>query len=276
MLHIFNIRDKMSNNNSANITVNISGFPQSNHWLFIGCLCLTPFVLLLHISNMIVIVFNRLLLKPVYCMLIHLSLCDMLTWICWMLVFTFHPVPPALRIASYTASILTTVSITADRYVAVVYCLRYHEIITKRFIIVSTLLIWSISFLFVGIPLMCTTNTEIRALINDCIHISLNLFAGIILIYSAFWIRHIRNSHLTVIKKRNLYFGMEGERLNVLQNLRMAVLDVIKLNLITATLIIISNILIVFYNVPRHEDIGDVGIFVGGIYLFSNPIVYIQ
>ena len=55
----------------------------------------------------------------------------------------------------------------------------------------------------------------------------------------------------------------------------MAVLDVIKLNLITATLIVTSNIFAVFYHVPRLEHIGYGNIFVGGIYLFSNPIVYI-
>ena len=122
---------------------------------------------------------------------------------------------------------------------------------------------------------MCTTSTEIRVLIRRCVHLSLYLFSSIILIYSAFLIRHIRNSHLAVIKKRSMYFGVEREKLNVLQNLRMAVLDVIKLNLITATLIIICNIFIVFYFVPHYELIGHVSILIGGIYLCSNPIVYI-
>ena len=268
----------MSNNNSANITVVMSEFLQSMHLLLVGIMWLTLFLMLLHISNIIVIVYNRLLHKPVYCMLIHLSLCDLFTSISWILVFTFDSATIGLRsfcFASYTASILTTVAITVDRYVAVVYCLRYREIITKRVIIASILLIWSISLLFVSIPLMCTTNSEIRTLIHRCIHIPLYLFSSIILIYSGFWIRHIRNSHLAVIKKRNMYFGVEGERLNVLQNLRMAVLDMIKLNLITATLIIISNIFMVFYLVPSYDDIGHVSILIGGIYLCSNPIVYI-
>ena len=108
----------MSNNNSANITVVMSEFQQSIRLLFDGSVWVILFVMLLHISNIIVIIYNRLFHKPVYCILIHLSLCDMFTAVSWILMFKFRPAPLALRsfwMASYSASILTTVSITVDR-----------------------------------------------------------------------------------------------------------------------------------------------------------------
>ena len=126
----------MSSNNPANITAAASSTIQSTY-LFMrqSNVLLGPLSMLLHMSNIIMIIYSRLFHKHVYCILIHLSLSDVFLIIFWLLVYAFQLSPRVLIICitiAYTASILTTVFITIDRYLAVLHCFRYQEMMTKK------------------------------------------------------------------------------------------------------------------------------------------------
>ena len=75
------------------------------------------------------------------------------------------------------------------------------------------------------------------------------------------------------IRKMNRYFGVHGETYSRLQFMRSEILEILRLNVLTAILIVASGI-------PEMIDVrrGEVPVLtriVGGIYFFSNPLVYI-
>ena len=143
------------------------------------------------------------------------------------------------------------------------------------------LLIWTITLLFTTFPYICTSNKNIRRIIDDCIHTTLLVLSSVFLICSGFWIRNIRNIHMATIRKRNIYFGIEDEILQVLQNLVSGILDVIKLNLVTAIFIIITSISLIFYHLRQFicketfATISNIGRAFSSLYLVPNPAVYI-
>ena len=240
--------------------------------------------ILLHALNNIIIIRHRLLHKPKYCLLINLSTCDIVGMVSAFLWYIFQPhlraADVCLSIAA-NGSVLTTVAITIDRYIAVVYCLRYHEIVNRRKVAISILVIWSIALVLTGVPEICTSDAKLRRVIHDGLVHPLHVLFCVFLISAAFWIRRIRNVHMKTIRKRQVYFGVVDERLHVLQNLAATVLDVIKLNLATSIFIILGNMLYIFHYLGDYFDTETItmvraaGLIFWWLYILSHPLVYI-
>ena len=76
---------------------------------------------------------------------------------------------------------------------------------------------------------------------------------------------------------RNVYFGVADERLNILQNLSSAVWETIKLNLVTAVLIIMGDVLRLLhtYHTRCHSlHFLHAMHVVSSLYFLSNPLLY--
>ena len=244
-------------------------------------LIIFPSIILLHFSNNVLILRNKSLHKTIYYLLVNLSVSDIM--LCVTVFLTnlnlHHNIYLEISYATcYTASVISTVAITVDRYVAVVHCLHYRDIATKRRMLVAIVLIWTLSLLLSVLPSIITQDHAYRLFVRDCIHCPVYLMCSVFLVCSSLLIQYVRNKHVVAIKKRKVYFGIEDERLGILQNLKLAVMEVIRLNFVTALLVFVGNILDV---VDKYYWKGaNVPLFVATIvfkasYMMSNPIVYI-
>ena len=239
---------------------------------------LFPAVILMHLSNNVLIIINKKLHKTAYLILINLSFSDVLLLITVLLMNSYtryHTYCEVAHTVFYTVSVLSTFCITIDRYIAVQYCLRYREIVTRKRLLGVLLLLWISSVVLALIPLLVSIKR--RRLYKDCIHVTIYLLCSVILILSSLWIRRIRNTHLACIRKTNAYFGIEDARLSVLRNLATAVLEVIKLNFVTAILVVLSNIIDVitfYYFQMQNLPFVIISIVTKTLYILSNPIVY--
>ena len=172
-------------------------------------------------------------------------------------------------------------ALTVDRYVAVKYALRYQNIVTIARLFVLLTSIWLSSVILAVTPqliVLSSSNADLTAdFYEKCIHMPLYLIISVVSVLLSFWIRRIRDQHVADIKKRNHYFGVEAEKLNVLQNLATAVWDVIKLNFVNAFLMVLANVLTIVHaycfngqNVTIFAMLG----LTRSLYALSNPIVY--
>ena len=98
----------------------------------------------------------------------------------------------------------------------------------------------------------------------------------VLLVASAMWIKHVRNKHLSEIRKRNLYFGVHGEVYSLLKRMAKYVKEVIQLNMITAILIMVGcvcRVLMFYYpGVRMLKVVSSVSTLV---YTITNPVVYL-
>lgn len=240
-----------------------------------------PLTMILHLTNILMMLVKKKLRKPKYILLMSLSISDFIV----MVVVTFQLLFSIDNVFFYTArkffstvSILSTLSLTVDRYVAVVYCLKYQAYVTRVRIIGFIMVIWIWSLLISLIPAVLQRNPGQLELYGDYISKPLNFVVCILLLVGSFWIRKVRNVHIDRIKERNVYFGVAGEKLSVLQSLKTSIMDVMKLNIVTAVLIIVyhstSAISKYFFKQENFLSNSVAAVF-GMLYLISNPIVYV-
>ena len=108
------------------------------------------------------------------------------------------------------------------------------------------------------------------------------IICALCMVSASMWVHHVRNRHHKAIERRNRRFGVHGEELNLLKCLRKAVREILQLNAITATLIVIGGILRFIALLPTYRGMSaassSVNITFGSIhfvYIVSNPIVYL-
>ena len=112
----------------------------------------------------------------------------------------------------------------------------------------------------------------------DWIHIPCNILILVLLIISSLVVKHIRNKHAKAITKRRLCFGLEEERLNMLQKLSTSIKDLMKFNFITAALLISFELCKLIFT---HNLFGSTPGHLPSIqllkllYLALNPIMYV-
>ena len=145
--------------------------------LFFSIVC--PILITLHMLNSIMIITKKRLRKPQYYFLVNLSISDILLLliilICEHILRTdVVDVVRGVITIFVTSTILSTLALTLDRYIAVKYCLRYAEIMTPSRVIQMVISIWIPSILLAAIPHTIGYSTrEERKLISDCIHVPL-------------------------------------------------------------------------------------------------------
>lgn len=246
----------------------------------VGFIIVIPIVILLHLSNNIIMLMRKKFHKIQYFILMNLSVSDLiLVIVIWLQVmYSRNNIYIwVIRNMAFTASILSTMGMTCDRYIAVVYCLHYTRLATKNKLCLTLISLWITSFLLAIIPTLLTPDPEKLSLYSSCIHVPLYITCSVILVMSSLYIRRIRNVHEKNIKTRNVYFGVDAEKLGRLQTLKTSIVEIIRLNILTALLVIIGTISEVLYTYwlkqLYHPFIGFV-LFMRALYLLSNPFVY--
>ena len=186
---------------------------------------------------------------------------------------TFYVIAGVIA-ASLRVSLLSTCMLSFDRYIAVSRPLRYHQIITtsRLFKAISSFLVLSLLLLLVcnfGEP----NNNGIRIVAINIIHI---LVTSIFIIYIAGYTIKIRKEHIVNMRSRSLQFGVEAEKLNILQALKGSIYDVMRLNILTVIFILLIAIFSII-TLSRDEEIfmkmRSLSML---LYIVSNPIIYIS
>ena len=137
--------------------------------------------------------------------------------------------------------------------------------------------IWLVSFPIAVIPLLFHTSSSRRKeQIKHLLHCTLYTSISNLLLLLGLYLRHVRNRHELNIRKQNAYFGIVAETLYILQKLSTSIVDILKLNVATAILFIVKELLkllqrYVFLRSPvLFGLIGTVRI----LYVLANPFVY--
>ena len=242
--------------------------------------------IVLHFLTISVILAKKKLHKPEYWFLLNLSLsdsllifatfyrgCDNGTWKC----YTYSPYVLGIKACFDNVCILSTLGISVDRYISVEYSLRYHTIVTGCQVVKSISLIWITSIIF-----SCVISA-VSATLNNWAYfyfpqLVVRVVLSLVLIALAFYIRNVRNKHEQEILRRKRYFGVKEEQLGALRSLKESVVSVLRLNVTTAVLCLLSSILKVIWQYGHLKDNQVVFLsikVVYGIYLLSNPFLYI-
>lgn len=249
--------------------------------ILIITIIILPLTLILHAMNNMLIFLRKRLHKPSYYILINLSVSDIMMLIAVIIRFMYTMNNVFLELAFrgfVTTSVFLTFGMTLDRYIAVVYSLEYRGMLSKSRLTLFLILLWIMSFLLTAIPTLITSDEIKRSMYCDFVLVPIYIFTCVASVVASLWIRSIRNKHEKEIKKRNTYFGIESETLGVLESLKTSLLDVIKLNLITAVLLLNAEILRMIskycfnsMNIPLSMTVT----FLSFLYVIMNPIVYI-
>ena len=232
-----------------------------------------------HISNVIIFL-KRKLHRPEHYLLTHLSFCDLLMLLLFSARLNSSSANEVLHQGTsicYTASVLTTSAMTVNKFISVEYCLRYHDIVTTRRLFVSFFCVWISSCVAAAVPFICTSSVVKREQINDCIMCTLYTTLSLLMVVCSLYIRSVRNAHEMKIRQRKSYFGVAEERLHILQRLSTSVFDIIKLNVTTSVIVIITVICRVAHKYVFQKNSStahSVLHFMVSLYVISNPIVY--
>ena len=180
----------------------------------------------------------------------------------------------------YHLSLLTTVYISIDRFIAIRFCLEYHFIVTKRHLMFLIILSWIFAIIITllrsfEVPNFGMIRWDYRRLGSDIIHYSIVVSSSIILISPSLHTISIRKKHVKDIRKTSRRFGIVSEKFNMLSKLKKSMKDVLKLNIVTVILVITSNITKLygsyFNTAKQYENISFVTF---AIYIGSNPFLY--
>ena len=202
MLEARNIVSKTVNKESTNID-NYCQSPSMIHITdtqTISFFVITCIIIIINFIETLILIRNRKWLTNFECLLLSLSISDLLVGISNGLLnllvrigtiqIATNPVLSVLRF-SIACSLSHTVAITLDRLVAVVYPLRHRMLSTRKNIMVLLMITWSFSLLVFPITL---TSSNIR--IRLCLAILIIITSIVILISYSFII------HKAVIKRR--------------------------------------------------------------------------
>ena len=242
--------------------------------------CIMFLTTVAHIFNNVIIFLKRKLHRPEHYILTHLSFCDLLMLLLLSAKLNSSSANEVLQHGisiCYTASVLTTLAMTVNKFISVEYCLRYHDIVTTRRLFVSFFCVWISSCVAAAVPFICTSSVVKRKQINDCIMCTLYTTLSLLMVACSLYIRSVRNGHELKIRQRKSYFGATEERLHILQRLSTSVFDIIKLNVATSVIVIIIVVCRVTYKYVFQKNSSaahSVLLIMNSLYVISNPIVY--
>ena len=238
----------------------------------------------MHISNVLYIIRNRDLHKASYFILINLSMSDLTMAITRVIihaikVFLFSK--EYFYIISdigYYSSIFSTVLISVDRYIAIQYCLRYGQLVTRRNLGISIIISWCTSIFLKLLPMV--GNAKLKkydSYFNIFDEITKYVFvfgSCIALVCLSLRMLHIRRKHIKLIMGRKTYFGVEKEKLDTLRDLKQSIKNVFRLNLATAVIVISANICKICSSYTTSYAAYLLYVLFGIFYFASNPFLY--
>ena len=187
----------------------------------------------------------------------------------------------------YSMSLVITIFIALDRWIAMKFALTYHTIVTKKkinYIIgITTLAVALIYIVLMFGPQknVISINGEMVLATSQTVLLYLNvlgILTCIIVTFLGYKTLRIRQENENRLQNRNNFHGAEAERIDIIQRLISGFKDVLKLNILTCIflcpMIVVSLTRTFEPNPPFWLLIvsGLVNIF----YLVSNPIIYLS
>ena len=267
-----------------------SGFIANNKSTLTLVIMIIIFSILAHIAIISVILKKTSLAKQRYYIVANISACDCcfgLVFLIWYIRFiidgyfiidTTNYLLSRFASASFRVSLFCTRLLSFDRYIAVSRALRYHEIITRARIFKVISSFWIINFLLIVVSFLLKEESEffndvIERLVMNIILFILIFLTSIFIIFVAAYTIKIRKRHIAIIKSRTTQFGVEAEKLNILQSLKGSIHDVMRLNILTIIFILpilLFSILLLSGYVRRTRYLAF------SLYYISNPVIYIS
>ena len=241
-------------------------------------LILAPVFMLLHVCNIMMIITKRKLHKPSYYLILNLSIADLAMAIIGFLnILLYDYTNERLSIAvdaCYNVSLLTTVHISIDRSIAIRFCLKYYRIVTTKRLIMLVMSSWFFSVALVMLPRFEMRNlTSHRRLSYDITRYFIVVSSSLVLIFLSVHTITIRAKHIKQITKRRNRFRSESVKRQSLSTLRRSIKDVLKLNIVTVIIVILSNSVKAYSNYINHVN-KHVILLIFCVYVFSNPVIY--
>ena len=181
-------------------------------------------------------------------------------------------------------SLTTTLIMAIDRWIAIMYCLRYHEIVSSTKVNVLLITSGALNVILLG-PLfyskeVSSTKVNPNLYTNMSVliyHIIVRMFTSMVLIVLGKMTVYQRNQNETKIAKKVNLNSRETEKLERTRNLKRSIKDVFHLNIWTCIFLlpmIISGSLMVF-NSSLISTLFYINTFTTATYYFSNPIIYL-
>ena len=242
---------------------------------------LTILVVSMHISNVLFIIRKRDLHKASYFILINLSMSDIIMAITRVIIDVFlfkKEYHYFISDICYYSSIFSTVLISVDRYIAIRYCLRYGQIVTRRNLGISIIISWCASILLKLVYLLETEKFKKHdwyIKIIDQITRYVFIFGSCIaLVCLSLRMLHIRRKHIKFIMGRKTHFGAEKEKLDILRELKQSIKNVFRLNFATAAIVISANICRICSSFTTAYAAYLLSVLFTMIYFSSNPFLY--
>ena len=217
---------------------------------------LLPVIVLLLVPNVVIfalIIRKRQLRQVRFYIIVNLTICDSTTLLLLSAIvlegsiFGTPGITGKIKCAwtvslcTYINSLFTTSFLAFDRYVAVKYDIRYHEILTKKKAFIVLVMLWALSAMISFLPLIrvSTTSDYFR---NRVITLTtLRIIVASLLILASKHTNKIRKRHVTEIRKRKINFGVEKEKLDLLQRTKNSITDAFKLYLATIIVMILDS-----------------------------------
>ena len=231
----------------------------------------------MHIANIFAIIKNHHLHNIRYYILINLSISDFLMLVNLSLQFTLsYDYLNFFKYTLYYSSILSTVLMSVDRYIAIKHCLRYKEIVTIKKLVISIIASWSFSIIvkvtFLVIPKILGIN--LRQIFRDVTTYGIMLSSCIVLVSLSINMLLIRWRHVKALMKEKIRFGVEKERFDILQKLKQSIEDIFRLNLFTVIIVVLSIISDIMYTYCLINAAKTTSILFKAAYFLSNPLLY--
>ena len=240
-----------------------------------------PVLIFLHICNILLIIKKKKLHKINYYLILNLTIADLTLAVFGfvnILIFDYENVDLYLAVtAGYYQSIITTVQISIDRYIAIKFCLRYTSIVTNKRLISLIAVSWFLSAILAFLPMFeapkYINNIKYKRLSSDIIRYSLIVLSSVVMIAQAVYTVSIRKKHVKKIKRTESQFGnVSGER-DIIRKLRQSMKDVMNLNMLTLLFVVSSNTVMFYsdYVAPLNRYLT---LLLFSFYIGSNPFVY--
>ena len=187
----------------------------------------------------------------------------------------------------YSMSLLFTIFIALDRWIAMKFALTYHIIVTRKkinYIIgITTLAVAFIYIVLLFVPQKSIISINGGTLLVTSQHVLvflnvLRILTCVFVIVLGYKTLRIRQENENRLQNRNNFHGTEAERIDIIQRLINGFKDVLKLNILTCIFLcplIIASLARTFQPNPPFWLLIVSGL-VNLFYLVSNPIIYLS
>lgn len=122
------------------------------------------------------------------------------------------------------------------------------------------------------------TDTQTRYLIEYCIHGPIRICFASTIILSAIWIKRERDKHTTIIRQRNIYFGLYHRgNFTIWKLIKTTVMDMFKLSIFTGSVLILSDIASLLHFFGSSNGVCFflyIHVSLTFTYLVTNPFIY--